>query len=471
MEASEPEKIDRQAVVIIHGMGEQRPMDTLRSFVQGITYWIKNGERSRDTKPYYWSRPDGISEMYETRRVTMQKHGGNPKTDFYEFYWAHHMRNTSFEHLVPWMKKLLFTARKKVPPRLKKIQTVVRIILLLIIVLAGILYWKRAFVIGYIKEHWIRTAGLLAFATLVFRMINWAVKKPISQILLNTAGDAARYFNPMPSNIEERSSIRREGIAFLKKLHDRTDKPYNRIIVVGHSLGSVVAYDLIRLLWHEMHEKFDPKAMASESCFKEMSAYAIKAADKTYTMSKEELQHFQKLQHRCWQQYKANGNKWLISDFITCAGAIAHADFFLINKPDFEDFIKFKEFPASPPVIEGDDTSVLHYPDKKKYEIGKDAGGNPAVTEIAPLNHAAPFAVTRWTNIYFTSDFVGSAARRIFRQGIKDIEIKRKGWMLLPGGHTNYWDDEPGNKALECIACAIGFKQVAKPASSGKKNS
>ena len=186
-------------------------------------------------------------------------------------------------------------------------------------------------------------------------------------------------------------------------------------------------------------------------------------------MSKEELTDFQHLQHRCWQQYRANGNKWLISDFVTCAGAIAHADFFLMNKPPFADFIKYKEFPASPPVIEGDDTSVLHYPDRKKYELGKDATGNPVMTEISPLNHAALFAVTRWTNIYFTSDYVGSAARRIFRQGIKDIEIKRKGWMLLPGGHTNYWDDVPGNKALEQIACAIGFQQVVKPVASGKK--
>jgi len=39
----------RQAVVLIHGIGEQRPMDTLRSFVSGLGF-----------KTYH-SRPDRLS--------------------------------------------------------------------------------------------------------------------------------------------------------------------------------------------------------------------------------------------------------------------------------------------------------------------------------------------------------------------------------------------------------------------------
>ena len=285
MEMSEPEKIDRQAVVIIHGLGEQRPMDTLRSFVQGITWWIKNGDRSRDTKPYYWSRPDGISEIYETRRITMQQYKGNPKTDFYEFYWAHHMRNTSFDHLVPWMKKLLFTARKEVPPRLKKIQTdspdspaCIYCIGWVLSIGNGHPSLAISGYTGYVPQVcWQWQHSMFPYS------LAGQLRKPISQIVLNTAGDAARYFNPMPSNILERSTIRREGIEFLRKLHNRTEKPYSRIIVVGHSLGSVIAYDLIRLLWQEMHETFEPKEMAAETCFKEMSAYSLKAADAKLT--------------------------------------------------------------------------------------------------------------------------------------------------------------------------------------------
>lgn len=470
MSASHPKRIERQAVVIIHGMGEQRPMDTLRSFVEGIIFWIKRGNTDRETKPRYWSRPDGISEMYETRRITMQHHEGNPKTDFYEFYWAHHMRNTSFSHLLPWVWKLIKAPADQVPPRLKKLHhAVLRIFsviaVLVIAVLAAGFLFKDA-----IAQYLLSIAGLVTIVIFILKVLVWAGKEPFFQIILNTAGDAARYFNPMPSNIEERSSIRREGIAFLRKLHDSTAIKYDRIIVVGHSLGSVVAYDMIRLLWHEMHEKFSPSATPGHDCFREMSTISKKQYPADYTMSAPEISDFQELQHQCWHQYRTNGNNWLISDFITCAGAIAHADYYLLNKPPFAEFINYKEFPASPPVIEGDDTSVLHYMGEKQYTIGTDANGQPVKRSVFPLNHAAPFAVTRWTNIYFSSDYVGSNATRIFRPGIKDIEVPRKGSKLLPDGHTNYWDALSDNEALGHIACAIGFKQVKPPASEDKSD-
>ncbi|HRI20283.1 MAG TPA: hypothetical protein PLA68_04995 [Panacibacter sp.] len=442
-------RIKRQAVVIIHGMGEQRPMATLRSFVDGITSWIKNFDGTEGTRPRYWSRPDGISEIYETRRITMEQFEGNDKTDFYEFYWAHHMRNTSYNHLVPWIWKLLSAKYKDIPPRLKFLWGFVWALIIVLITAAGIIYYFRN---GIIKNLGI-TAGVVVALTVLIKIIHWLFKVPISQMFLNTAGDAARYFNPMPSNIEERSTIRREGIAFLKKLHSNKEKPYDRIVVVGHSLGSVVAYDMLRLLWQEMYQQFEPVPDPDHKVFDEMDE---KSAGKS---SIDNIQDFQDLQHRCWQQYHKNGNPWLITDFITCAGAIAHADFFLLNNIPFEKLVSQKEFPTSPPVMEGTDKTLFF--DRKTYTT-KDAAGNDVIRTVRYLNHAALFAVTRWTNIYFTSDFVGSEAKRIFKNGIKDIEVPRKGPFFLPGGHTNYWDNEKDNEALAQIAKAIGFRQLKK---------
>lgn len=57
--------------------------------------------------------------------------------------------------------------------------------------------------------------------------------------------DAARYLNAAPANIAERHAIRRDGIALLKKLHDPASG-YDQIVIVGHSLGSVIGYDMLK---------------------------------------------------------------------------------------------------------------------------------------------------------------------------------------------------------------------------------
>ena len=49
------------AVVIIHGIGEQRPMDTLRGFVQSVLSVPKQGGEK------YYSRPDPLTESFELR--------------------------------------------------------------------------------------------------------------------------------------------------------------------------------------------------------------------------------------------------------------------------------------------------------------------------------------------------------------------------------------------------------------------
>src|SRR3546814_8122774 len=57
------------------------------------------------------------------------------------------------------------------------------------------------------------------------------------------AGDAARYFSPDPDNVEARQKIRLAGIQVIEKL--TASKAYDRIIVVGHSLGSAIGLDIV----------------------------------------------------------------------------------------------------------------------------------------------------------------------------------------------------------------------------------
>ena len=76
----------KQAVVVIHGIGEQRPMDTLRGFVEAMI-----PTDTPDGIPLYWSKPDQLSRNFDLRVL---KASGRTSTDFYEYYWAHKMQGT-----------------------------------------------------------------------------------------------------------------------------------------------------------------------------------------------------------------------------------------------------------------------------------------------------------------------------------------------------------------------------------------
>ena len=59
----------RQAVLLIHGIGDQTPMATLRSFVAAV--WPRDSQTKRQ-----WSRPDSISGSYDLRQiVTLEEIG------------------------------------------------------------------------------------------------------------------------------------------------------------------------------------------------------------------------------------------------------------------------------------------------------------------------------------------------------------------------------------------------------------
>jgi hypothetical protein len=65
-------------------------------------------------------------------------------------------------------------------------------------------------------------------------------------------GDAARYFRNSPGNVAVRREIRRQAVSTLRALHLSGD--YDRIVVVAHSLGTVVAYDMLRAYYSRISQ-------------------------------------------------------------------------------------------------------------------------------------------------------------------------------------------------------------------------
>jgi hypothetical protein len=67
-------------------------------------------------------------------------------------------------------------------------------------------------------------------------------------------------------------------------------------------------------------------------------------------------------------------------------------------------------------------------------------------------HQAAPFAMTRWTNLYYPGDVIGEAVAPVFGPGVRDVRLepepgerdprwlpRRLHWARRPGAHVRYW--------------------------------
>lgn len=413
-------------------MGEQRPMDTLRSFVNSIKDNLQKSDES-EKNTIIRSKPDNVSEIYETRRLSLSASRYRPVTDFYEFYWAHNMRDSEFLNIISWLWKIVFTKPSIVPKRLLKVWLTIWVLIMTAILTTTIIL--SIYDANRLTSTLSAIIGLPTFITLIAFFFKTT--------FLNTVGDAGRYFTPSPSNISERTNIRSQGISFLKKIHEKVgDEKYDRVIIVAHSLGSVIAYDLLRLLWTEYYKTHSSPLNINQSAINEIEDYIE-------NNSEFDIKQFQKLQYKCWLQQKKIGNKWLVSDLITIGSPLSSADYLIVNNVSLSDLKLQREFPTSPPTADEADNKI-HY-NSKPYSI------NTEKRTVKILHHSALFATTRWTNIFFSSDFIGGPIKELFGKAINDIEVKRKSLWFYPGGHTSYWNISSKN-AIDKITKALRLR-------------
>ena len=106
----------RTAIVIIHGIGEQIPMSTLTGFIDAVwTYdetLVDRGKPDPNTGRVRslnasWSKPDERNRSFELQLVTTETDKNGRRCDFFEYYWAHRVTGTTWEHVRAWMFGLM----------------------------------------------------------------------------------------------------------------------------------------------------------------------------------------------------------------------------------------------------------------------------------------------------------------------------------------------------------------------------
>jgi hypothetical protein len=397
--------MQKTAIVVIHGMGNQRPMETVRKLVDNLFY-SKDGEQNKkEDKFNIYSAPERVTGSFDHRKLIAIN--DQYKVDCYEFYYAHLMKETSFTQTLVWMAKLLFRALRS--ERLALLAFIV-ILILLGLIIAGymLISWLFTFTIDTLSGHSFIRYPLI----IIFPLLLVLIFRKILGLLSRSFGDVIRYTVPHPENIEIRQKITNKAVEFLTNLHNNFD--YDKIIVIGHSLGSIVAYEMLYNTFSNFNKEFDDKGIKNQS-----EVNSINSATKD--------ERFKKMVSLGW--------KWRVTDFITCGSPLTHADIILTdNKDDFYQKVKLGEFATCPPKSKED---------KPFYEKNG---------KFIPT-HNSVFRYVNWNNIYFQNDYIGGSLKNLFGEGIHDKKLTPKNiFNKIPlRSHSKYWDKNKETDAFQYL--------------------
>lgn len=482
------DRAGRQAIVLVHGMGEQIPMDTIKGFARTIWRGDQPWSTVHDDADDVWSKPDPKTGSLELRRLTTRKtcEGKNyPKgvrSDFYELYWADLTAGSTWEQFVSWVRYLLFRPLSKVPVQVRSAWFLLWALSILAVGLALLSILPES-LWSMIGPDWVR-AVVLAFVAALMTIIH--------QLATKSFGRVVRYTRAQPDNIAARAAVRERGLELLRALH-RDDK-YDRVILVAHSLGTILAYDLISYFWAEREEArtFQTNSGSFAALQRlEIAAVALDAViikerpadahdrltlEQCQTVRKsEEFSRFRQAQadlRRAMRDPRQPSANWLVSDFLTLGSPLTHAEFLLARDwPDLQARQRQRELPTSPPVREDLEPRTL--------AIAKKIGGFPIEEpEDGPrllsfptwksppqwsLHHGAPFAVVRWTNIFdrsrlvFQGDLISGPLGRSFGPAIDDIDLADIDRPSMRFTHTRYWLESAPPARLKALREAMNI--------------
>lgn len=97
----------RTAVLVVHGMGSQRPLSTVHGLINAV--WFDNDDHTQEKTKKVWSHPEpsGV-DLDLTVMTTNEIPGTSDKrvADYHELYWAHQMSETKAVAVLLWLFEL-----------------------------------------------------------------------------------------------------------------------------------------------------------------------------------------------------------------------------------------------------------------------------------------------------------------------------------------------------------------------------
>jgi hypothetical protein len=319
--------------------------------------------------------------------------------------------------------------------------------------------WDHGWIFWSLNE---RYSAVIAFAIILIYIALYAL------FLQPFLGDAARYFRASPGNVQVRREIRKQAVDTLDTLHKWGT--YDRIVVVAHSLGTVVAYDMLRAYFSRVNNSLpgiaslDPEFSQVDQHDPNKPSGVIKNESDFRSAGREIIGKIATQTVNSANPANRKLPTWLVSDFVTLGSPLTHAYYLMCDGKtevelvnDFRRRVKQREFPVCPPEKQGAD-GLLSFKN--------------TVSERTEFHHAAVFGLTRWTNLYFPmvqmfwGDAIGGPLKDIFGRYIKDIPVSTVASHAATFfTHTSYWKvaDPMGRAAPHIVALRNEVNLEDKP--------
>jgi hypothetical protein len=235
----------RTAFLVIHGIGEQNPFETLDNFGRGLHDCLKESDASVFAEHRMQSRPDPGNDPWAEHFVRLRTGKGQDHVDVHEFYWAYLTeKQISVSEIWEWAidtlkgTKTFYQENKDLAGRYEGKYRFERV--------ARMLCWMRLIfpMVSLLQS-------VLSYVPFMNNRLVAALGEKIKQratsILIGYIGDIAIYtttdeksrFSAVRRNIQSKA---------LSLLEELLKDGYDRVIVAGHSLGSVIAYDALNKL-------------------------------------------------------------------------------------------------------------------------------------------------------------------------------------------------------------------------------
>lgn len=384
------------------------------------------------------------------------------RTDFYELYWADLTAGETWESLRAWVSGLLFRPLSRVPRSVRLAWAVLWIGCSIVVALALLSILPSAF--------W-SSVGLknLADWQSLFAALAVALIAVVHRMGASTFGRVVRYTRAEPDNIAARAAVRDRGLKLLQALHDSPNPngpKYKRIVVAAHSLGTILAHDLLSYFWaeHELARTFT-EGTPEFAALAALERAASELEDAPLDPKRLNGYFAAQRQLRLHMASRQPDQRWLVSDLITFGSPLTHAEFLLASdRADLDARKVSRELP--PPYREFLDPKVREHAEAAQImPIASPASQTrlmsfpiPNLSKKWELHHAAPFAAVRWTNVFdpatlvFFGDVIGGPLAGVFGPAIIDIDLKerrggRQSWSFT---HTKYWDIGEPSRIRAC---------------------
>lgn len=250
---------EKTAIIVVHGMGKQTKFEMLSLFAENLGKNYAHINKMK-TLPQYEIKLAKFSDNYYLARAeTLLKDSELNETDvhIYESYWAPITQGkvkfrdvisffitSTLSSILRWKQNKKFKRRifgKQIEMKANKgVLIYLFITLLLLMGIAGGIYLladiaKDIFPI----VNPVKSLALIPLAVIVIA-IRW--------FFVEFFGDVSAYISPYKSFKfnEIRDAIQKASYEVFECVY--SDKSYDKIIIAGHSLGSLISYDVLNSL-------------------------------------------------------------------------------------------------------------------------------------------------------------------------------------------------------------------------------